>query len=57
MKDNLLPEFAALLSACALKVVPETAKFYPVERIRSIEYLAREALGTDATDSGFDDAL
>jgi hypothetical protein len=57
MKDSLLPEFAALLAACSLKVVPEGSKVYTAQRIQALTVLAREALDPDAVDSGFDEAL
>jgi DNA-binding XRE family transcriptional regulator len=57
MKDNLLPELAALLAACSLKVVPEGSKVYTAQRIQALTVLAREALDPDGADSGFDEAL
>jgi hypothetical protein len=57
MKDEKLPEFAALLAACGLKVVPEGSKVYTAQRIQALTVLAREALDPDAPDSGFDEAL
>ena len=47
MKDSDLPEIAALLAACGLKVVPEAERTYPIARIQALTTLAREALDRD----------
>ena len=53
MKDGTLPDLAALLAACGLKVVPESFKTYAPDRIAALTTLAREALSNDGPESAF----